>query len=89
MNITVFFYNCGWVLFIPDCDMAIALYFVTTLHGCYLFLIATWISPIFIIFTTLDGCCLLLIVMWSSLFIFFYNFAWVLFLPGYGLDIPI
>ena len=88
----LFFYNSGWVLFIPDCHVAIAVYFFnnsgwvlfisdcdldvpvwffffTTLDGCCLFLIVSWLS-LFISFTTLDECCLFLIVMWPSHFIF-------------------
>ena len=44
-----FFFNFGWVLFIPHCDLDIASVFCfTTLDGCYLFLIVIWPSK--------DGC---------------------------------
>ena len=40
MNITAyFFYNSGWVLFIPDGDLVITIKFLATLDGCWLFLI--------------------------------------------------
>ena len=39
-----FFYNSGWVLFIPDGDLVITIKFFTTLDGCWLFLIVNWSS---------------------------------------------
>ena len=52
-----FFYNSGWVLFIPGCDLDILVYFFATLNGCSLFLIVIWTLLAFF-FTTLDGRCL-------------------------------
>ena len=40
-------------------------------------------------FTTLDACCLFLIVIWTSLFIFFDNSGWVLFIPDWHLAMAI
>ena len=58
------FYNSGCVLFIPDCDMNITVYFLYN-FGWALFIL------VFFFLTTLDVCCLFVIVIWPSLFIFF------------------
>ena len=55
MNITVYFFNNPrWVLFNPDYDVVITVYFFTTLHGCSLFLIVICTSLVFF-FTTVDA----------------------------------
>ena len=48
MNTIVYlFHNCGWVLVIPDGDLATTVYFFTPLDGCWLFLIVNWTSLFF------------------------------------------